>query len=221
MFCTNRETDKLFPTYRSLEEATSQDMIRSTSIFEEVSSPEAQSDRLVQLYQQLKGVNIGCQIDLYEHGLQTATKAFRDGADEETVVVCLLHDIGELLSPVSHGEIAAGILRPYISPKNYWILMHHEIFQAYYYGEAAGIDKDLRERFRNEEYFDDCERFCRDWDQASFDPSYESEPIEFFVPMIRRLLSNAPYSRKGQLRSKLCAAKKGLSNAYPGRSVGA
>ena len=34
-----------------------------------------------------EGLNIGCAVDLYEHGLQTATLALRDGADEETVVV--------------------------------------------------------------------------------------------------------------------------------------
>jgi predicted HD phosphohydrolase len=29
-------------------------------------------------------------------------------ADEELVVVALLHDIGETLSPINHGEVAAG-----------------------------------------------------------------------------------------------------------------
>jgi len=28
--------------------------------------------------------------------------------DEELVVVALLHDIGETLSPINHGEVAAG-----------------------------------------------------------------------------------------------------------------
>ena len=43
--------------------------------------------------------------------------------------MALLHDIGETLSPVNHGEVAASVLRPYISPCNFWILQHHEIFQ--------------------------------------------------------------------------------------------
>jgi predicted HD phosphohydrolase len=108
-----------------------------------------------------KGLALGCQVDLFEHALQTATRCYNDVIartkaetpeqqaaltpagltvdDEELVVVALLHDIGETLSPINHGEVAAGILRPFISPRNYWILMHHEIFQLYYYGEAAGI----------------------------------------------------------------------------------
>ena len=51
----------------------------------------------------------------------------RDGADTETIVTALFHDVGELLSPRCHGEIAASLLRPYISEKNYWILQHHEV----------------------------------------------------------------------------------------------
>ena len=33
-------------------------------------------------------------------------------ADEELVVVALLHDIGETLSPINHGEVAAGTHAP-------------------------------------------------------------------------------------------------------------
>ena len=42
----------------------------------------------------LKGLNIGCLVDLHEHSRQTATRALKDGADEETVICGLLHDIG-------------------------------------------------------------------------------------------------------------------------------
>ena len=96
------------------------------------------------------------------------------------VVVALLHDIGETLSPVNHGEIAASILRPYISPCSYWILKHHEIFQAFYYGKAAGIDHQLREQLRESSHWDACERFCVRWDQTSFDSEFHSFELEFF-----------------------------------------
>merc|ERR1711874_710248 len=56
----------------------------------------------------------------YQHNLQSATRAMRDGADKETIVCALFHDVGELLSPRCHGEIAASLLRPYISDKNCW-----------------------------------------------------------------------------------------------------
>lgn len=34
----------------------------------------------------------------YEHSLQSATRAYRDGADEEVIVAALLHDIGDNLA---------------------------------------------------------------------------------------------------------------------------
>ena len=52
------------------------------------------------------------QISRLEHSLQTATRAERDGADDETVVCALLHDIGEFLAPANHSQAAAALLKP-------------------------------------------------------------------------------------------------------------
>ena len=208
-----------FPTYRSLAEATAEDMKLSVKQFRVVSPPEQTASRALAIFSGLKDVNLGCQVDLYEHGLQTATRAYEDGADVEQVVVALLHDIGELLSPVAHGEVAAGLLRPYISAENYWILMHHEVFQAYYYGDAAGVDKDLREQFRGEEYFDACEYFCGKWDQTSFDPDFESRPLDFFEPMVRDVVSRTPYWDAKHMSDPLNRAKRGILGAYPGANA--
>jgi hypothetical protein len=46
----------------------------------------------------------------------------------------------------------------------------NDYFQAFYYGDAMNIDKNIRERFRSSPYFDACENFCEKWDQTSFDP---------------------------------------------------
>ena len=62
--------------------------------------------------------------------LQSATLAHRDGADEETVVCALLHDIGDILAPRNHSQLAAATLRPYVSEKNHWIVLHHGLFRA-------------------------------------------------------------------------------------------
>merc|ERR1712190_626371 len=95
--------------------------------------------------------------DMMEHGLQTATRALRDGANEETIVCALFHDIGEVMTPCNHGEVAGALLRPYIFPENYWILIHHEIFQAYYYQDAASLtEKDTRDRFKDSEHYEAC-----------------------------------------------------------------
>ena len=45
----------------------------------------------------LAGPKLGYKIDRYQHSLQSASRALRDGADEETVVCALLHDIGDTL----------------------------------------------------------------------------------------------------------------------------
>ena len=43
-------------------------------------------DNVLNLLSQMQGPKHGYKIDRYEHSLQTATRAERDGADEETIV---------------------------------------------------------------------------------------------------------------------------------------
>ena len=76
-------------------------------------------DMLLALLKQMQGDRMGYQVDRYTHSLQSATRAERDGADEETIVCALLHDIGDILAPDNHSEVAAAILRPYVSERNY------------------------------------------------------------------------------------------------------
>ena len=49
-----------------------------------------------------------------------------------------------------------------------------QIFQTYYYGAAWDVDPNLREMFTSSPHFQDCVKFCRDYDQTSFDPDYDS-----------------------------------------------
>ena len=51
----------------------------------------------------------GFNVDRLQHSLQTATRALRDGRDEEYVVCALLHDIGDTLGTYDHGGLAAAI----------------------------------------------------------------------------------------------------------------
>ena len=65
-----------------------------------------------------------------------------------------------------------------------------------YYGHYLdGIDQDKRERYKQHRYFDDCVEFCERWDQASFDPDYESFPIDFFRPMVEEVFAREPYQK--------------------------
>jgi predicted HD phosphohydrolase len=133
--------------------------------------------------------SVGYQITRLEHSLQAATRALRAGEDEETVVCVLLHDIGDYLAPANHSEVAAAVLRPYVSEKNYWIVKHHGVFQGKYYFHFLGSDPDARDRWKDHPYYQATVDFCEYYDQNSFDPNYEWEPLEFFEPMVRRVLA--------------------------------
>jgi predicted HD phosphohydrolase len=151
------------------------------------------ADRVLDYFRGLDQTFEGYAVSRQEHGLQTATRALRDGADEEMVVAALLHDIGDALAPHNHGEFAAAILRPYVSERTYWIVKYHGTFQAYYYAHHLGGDRNARERFRDHPHYQAAVDFCRDWDQASFDPDYDSMPLETFEPMVRRIFGREPF----------------------------
>ena len=57
--------------------------------------------RILEHLDMLKGDHGGFAVDRYTHCLQTATRAYRDGRDEEYVVCALLHDIGDILAPAT------------------------------------------------------------------------------------------------------------------------
>src|SRR5690606_25695074 len=110
-------------------------------------------NRMVDHLNLLRGDCGGFAIDRLEHSLQTATRAHRAGKDEEYVVCALLHDIGDILAPRNHADIAAAILQPYVSEANHWMLEKHAIFQGYYFFDHLGLDKDMREQFRGHPHF--------------------------------------------------------------------
>ena len=145
--------------------------------------------RLIAHLNLLKGDCGGFSVDRLEHSLQTATRAHRDGRDEEYVVCALIHDIGDILGPSNHAEIGAVILKPYVSERNHWMLDHHGIFQGYYFFHHLGLDRDMREQFRGHSDFEYTAQFCHLYDQNSFDPAYDSMPLEAFEPMLQRVLA--------------------------------
>jgi len=154
----------------------------------------AHADRLLEALRALGHDCGGFAVDRLEHSLQTATRAFRDGRDEEYVVCALMHDIGDLMGPSNHAEVGAVIMKPYVSEANYWMMDKHGIFQGYYFFHHLGLDRDLREQFRGHPHFEYCAQFCHLYDQSSFDPNYDSMPLEAFEPMLRRVVARAKTS---------------------------
>ena len=144
-------------------------------------------DRILEHLDILKGETAGFAVDRYEHSLQTATRAYRDGKDEEYVICALLHDIGDTIASANHAYSAANMFQPFVSEENYWIVKHHGIFQGYYFFEFLGLDKNMRDKFIKSPYFESCKEFCEKYDQSSFDPEYDTLDLEFFIPMVKEL----------------------------------
>jgi predicted HD phosphohydrolase len=154
-------------------------------------------DRLLDALDALRSSFAGYQVSRYEHSLQSASRARRDGRPDEYVVAALLHDIGDELAPHTHGQMVAAILSPFIEPRICWIVEHHGVFQQYFYGEQTGDDPNARERYRGHRWFDDCAEFCELYDQNCFDPGYDSLPIEELEPLVRRVFSEPRYLGRG------------------------
>jgi predicted HD phosphohydrolase len=151
-------------------------------------------DRLLVALRRLDGGLAGYQVSRLEHSLQSATRAEADGADIDMVVGALLHDLGDELAPDNHSQIAAAILRPYVRAEVTWVVQMHGLFQLVYYGHHVGIDPDGRDDYRNHPWYDSCVAFCERWDQASFDPTYPTRPLEHFEPMLREVFGREPFA---------------------------
>jgi len=146
-------------------------------------------ERVVKHLQILQGDYGGFPVDRYTHSLQTATRALRDGRDAEYVVCALLHDIGDTLGSFNHPDIAAAILKPFVTEENLWMVQHHGIFQGHYFFHHIGLDRDMREQFRGHPHFARTEEFCALYDNPAFDPSAETLPIAEFEPLLRQVFA--------------------------------
>ncbi|NNC76556.1 MAG: HD domain-containing protein [Woeseiaceae bacterium] len=150
-----------------------------------------QADRVLDWLRMMDG-DSPYKISRLQHCLQTATRAEKDNADDETVACALLHDIGDILAPTNHSQVAAALLAPYVSEKNYWIVRHHGLFQGYYLFQHFDLDPNTRDQFIDHPFYQACVDFCERWDQVSFDPNFKTQPLEHFEPLVRELFSREP-----------------------------
>jgi predicted HD phosphohydrolase len=175
-------------TYTRMDRMTAEDCTYESGI-----APPPALDFVLAQLELLKEEDHGtAAVDRYTHSLQTATRALHDGADDETVVCALLHDIGDNLAPDNHAELAATVLRPFVSEENHWVVQHHDLFQGYYYFHHIGKDRTLRDVYRGNPHFKACVRFCERWDQRSFDPAYPTESLNRFLPAAREIFDRPP-----------------------------
>lgn len=159
----------------------------------EVDHTRHTAKRLLKALTELDESLSGYQITRLGHSLQSATRAWRDGADTDWIVAALLHDVGDIYAPYNHDEYAATILKPFLREQCTWCVATHGDFQMLYYGHHVGADPHKRERHRGHPCFDDCAEFCERWDQASFDPGYNTLSLDFFAPMVETVFARPPY----------------------------
>ena len=131
-------------------------------------------------------------VDQLVHSLQTATRAERAGESVDVVVGALCHDMAKTLGNANHDAVAGEMVRPYLNDDAAWMVAHHQDFQGRHYYHVLGLDPEAREQYRGHPAFDLTARFADDYDQLSFDPSYDSLPLEHFEPMVREVFSRMP-----------------------------
>jgi predicted HD phosphohydrolase len=183
--------DRAVVSFRRMEDGTREDyelLERGERVY-----VRALPERVMAALQKLDHSLPGYPVSRLGHSLQAATRALRDGADDELIVAALIHDIGDDLAPYNHSEVAAGIIRPYVRPEVTWIVEQHGLFQTYYYAHHTGGDRNARERFRDHPWYQACKDFCADWDQCSFDPDYATEPLGTFESRLREIFSRPPH----------------------------
>jgi hypothetical protein len=149
-------------TFKSFQESTPEDWQKigaANELFK-----QGHASRILTHLKLLEGDCGGFPVSRLEHSLQTATMAHRAGKDEEYVVCALLHDIGDTLGVHNHPDIAAAILKPFVS-------------------EANGHP-----------HFEYCAQFCHLFDQPAFDAGYDSMPLSAFEPMVARVMERPKQS---------------------------
>jgi predicted HD phosphohydrolase len=151
------------------------------------------ADRLLGALVELDESLSGYQVTRLGHSLQTATRAWRAGADTDWVVAALLHDIGDIYAPYNHDEYAAAILKPFVREQVTWVVEKHGDFQRLYYAHHVGGNRHARDRYRDHAYYQDCADFCEQWDQSSFDPDYPMMTIQDFAPLVREVFARKAY----------------------------
>ncbi|MDA7423470.1 HD domain-containing protein [Thalassococcus lentus] len=185
-------TDPRTVSFTQMKDGTQQDY----ALLEELEKPflGMTADRVLDELQRAGEATLeGYKITRLEHGLQSATRAERDGADIDWVVGALLHDIGDGLAPQNHDRMSAEVIRPFVRWDVAWVVEHHGIFQMFYYGHHYGWDRNAREQFKDHPCYDSCAAFCERWDQSSFDPDYDSKTLEHFEPMVREVFGRKAY----------------------------
>jgi hypothetical protein len=130
------------------------------------------------------------------HLLQSAALAKKNGASEEVILACLLHDIGNSLIKTDHGYWGAQLIEPYVSEKVTFAVRYHQALRFFAdpsvnyeypkrYYELFGIDyvpppyiRAAHDYARNHKWYMEA-RLVTLNDYYAFDPNVEISIDEF------------------------------------------
>jgi predicted HD phosphohydrolase len=183
----SKDEDQPRAAFTNMEASTQADWMLISAEF--VRYAQGLPERVLKHLALLEGDYGGFPVDRLTHSLQTATLAHNDGRDEEYVVCALLHDIGDTLGSYNHPDIAAAILKPFVSDENHWMVEKHGVFQGYYFFHHLGMNRDMRDAYRTHPCFTRTAEFCAKYDGPAFNPKTETRPLSFFEPMVRQVLA--------------------------------
>jgi predicted HD phosphohydrolase len=181
------EEPKPRATFRSMDQSTAADWAIIMPEYLHLASGLAK--RVLAHLLLLDGDTGGFPVDRLHHSRLTATLALEAGEDEEYVACALLHDIGDTLGTWNHPDVAAVILRPFVSDDNHWMVDKHGIFQGYNFFHHIGMDRNMRDRLREHPGYDRAARFVESYDNRAFDPALPCLPLERFVPIVERVFA--------------------------------
>jgi predicted HD phosphohydrolase len=177
-------------SFTRMDESTAEDWALITAADPEWR--ETFTGNLLAQLRQLGSGSGGFAVDRLTHSLQTAHRAELDGRDEAYIVCALVHDVGDILGPQNHAEIAAAIVRPWVPEAYHWMVAQHGVFQGYYFWHYVGADRNARDAFVGHPHYELTEEFIRLYDMPSFDPAYATPPLEHFEPLLHSFFAERP-----------------------------
>jgi predicted HD phosphohydrolase len=154
---------------------------------------ERRADQVLAMFATLQHQpSFGYAISMYRHGVQTATMLLKDGHDEETVVVGLLHDFAYDFCVETHGAAAAALMGPFASERNEFLLRTHQAFQSLHCATHPACDPNERDQWRGHPHFAWVADFVARYDQVAINADGPEMPLEAFRPMVHRFFARPP-----------------------------
>src|SRR3954465_13760968 len=91
---------------------------------------EGLPDRVLTHLRLLDGDFGGFAVDRLTHSLQTASRAARAGRGDASILCALLPHMGDRLGSYNHADVAAAVIKPFVSAELHWMVEQHAVFQG-------------------------------------------------------------------------------------------